>query len=99
MDSLLSFLESSRLGHTVYGLSVSCSAHADDVRAASMGIDAVKSQGHLIDQFCKANSLKLNASKTELVIFSHKKPDPISQIIAGQEIQVQAHAKCMGTWW
>ena len=61
MDSLLSFLESSRLGLT---LRAGCSAHADDVRTASIGIDAVKSQGHLIDQLCMANSLKLDASKT-----------------------------------
>ena len=50
MDSLLSFLESSRLELTVYGFIADCSAHADDVRAASIVIDAMKSQGHLIDQ-------------------------------------------------
>ena len=49
MDSLLSFLESSRLELTVHGRSVGHSAHADDVRAESIGIDSVRSQGHLVD--------------------------------------------------
>ena len=94
MDPLLSYLESSGLGLSVSGLSVGSSPHGDDIRAASIGIDAVRTQGNLVDHFCKANSLKLNATKTELVKFSHKKPD---HVIAGQEIQVQANAKCLGT--
>ena len=99
MDSLLSYLDSSGLGLSVSGLIVGSSAHADDIRAASIGINAVRTQGNLVDHFCKAISLKLNATKTELVKFSHKKPDPISHVIASQEIQVQANAKCLGTWW
>ena len=81
MDSLLSHLESSGLGLSVSGLSVGSSAHVDDIRAASVGIDAVRTQRNLVVHFCKANSLKLNATKTELVKFSQKKPDPISHVI------------------
>ena len=42
MDSLLSYLESSGLGLSVSGLNVGSSAHADDIRAASIGIDDVR---------------------------------------------------------
>ena len=37
--------------------------------------------------------------KTELVQFSKKKPKSLSHTIAGQEIQVQEKAKCLGVWW
>ena len=99
MDSLLSYLESSGLGVSVSGLNVGSSAHSADIRAASIDIDAMRTQGNLVDHFCKENSLKLNATKTKLVKFSHKKPDPILHVIAGQEIKVQGNAKCLGTWW
>ena len=65
MDSLLSFLESSGQGLTLSGLNVGDSAHADDVRAASISVAAAQIQVQLIHSFCKANSLKLNANKTE----------------------------------
>jgi len=45
------------------------------------------------------SSLKVNITKTELVQFANKKPDPTSHEIAGQEVQVQPRAKCLGTWW
>ena len=59
MDSLLSFLESSGQGLTLSGLNVGNSAHADDVRAASISVTAAQTQGNLINAFCEANSLKL----------------------------------------
>ena len=77
MDALLSYLESSGQGLSVCGLDVGSSAHADDVRAASISIEAARTQGNLVNHFCNANSLKLNITKTELVQFANKKPDPI----------------------
>ena len=43
-----------------------CSAHADDVRAASLiGLSSAQTQGDLINEL---NSLKLNSNKTEVMV-------------------------------
>ena len=98
MDSLLSFLESSGQGLTISGLNVGNSAHAD-IRAASISIDAAQIQGNFVDSFSTANHLKLNANKTELVQFTSGKHTLRTHEIAGQEVQTQAEAKCLGVWW
>ena len=72
--SLLSFLESSGQGLTLRGLNVGCSAHADDVRAASLSLTSAQTQQVLIDAFCEVNSLKLNAIKTEVIVPTKGKP-------------------------
>ena len=56
IDSLLSFLESSGQELAISGLNVGNSAHADDIRASSISIDAAQIQGKF---FSAANSLKL----------------------------------------
>ena len=89
MDSLLSFLESSGHGLTISGLNVGNSAHADDIRAASISIDAAKIQGKLVDSFSAANSLKLNSDKTELIQFTCGKHTTYTHEIAGQKVQTQ----------
>lgn len=63
MDFLLSFLKSSGQGLTLFGLNVGNSAHADDVRAASISviarkhkeISSVHLQGKLIEANCRQN--------------------------------------------
>ena len=99
MDSLLNFLESSGQGLAISGLNVGNSAHADDIRAASISIDAAQIQGKLIDSFSAANSLKLNVNKTELIQFTSGKHTSHTHEIAGQDIQTQDKAKCLGVWW
>ena len=99
MDSLLSLLESSGQGLTFSGLNVGNSAHADDVRAASISMTAAQMQGNLINAFCKANSLKLNANKTELMMFTKGKQYGCAFEMVGQEVQTQTDAKCLGVWW
>ena len=99
MDSLLSFLESSGHGLTISGLNVGNSAHADDIRAASISIDAAQIQAKLVDSFSAANSLKLNSDKTELIQFTCGKHTTYTHEIAGQKVQTQAEAKCLGVWW
>ena len=86
MGSLLSFLESSGQGLAISGLNVGNSAHADDIRAASISIDAAQIQGKLIDSFSAANSLKLNVNKTELIEFTSGKHTSHTLEIAGQDI-------------
>ena len=99
MDSLLSFLESSGQGLTLCGLNVGNSAHADDVRAASISVTAAQTQGYLIDAFCKANSLKLNADKTELIMLTKGRYNESTCEMLGRDIQTQTDAKCLGVWW
>ena len=70
--------------------------HADDIRAASITIDAAQIQGNLVDSFTTANHLKLNANKTKLVQFTSGKHTSLTHEIAGQEVQTQAEAKCLG---
>ena len=75
------------------------SAHADDVRAASISVTAAQTQGNLINAFCKANSLKLNADKTELIMLTKGKYSERTCEMVGQEVQTQTDAKCLGVWW
>ena len=99
IDSLLSFLESSGQGLTLLGLNVGCSAHADDVRAACLSLSSAQTQGDFIDAFCKANSLKLNTGKTEVIAPTKGKPRAESLNMVGDTIQIQSEAKCLGVWW
>ena len=99
IDSLLSFLESSGQGLTLLGLNVGCSAHADDVRVACLSLSSAQTQGDLIDAFCKANSLKLNTGKTEVIAPTKGKPRAESLNMVGDTIQIQSEAKCLGVWW
>ena len=99
VDSLLSFLESSGQGLTVLGLNVGNAAHADDVRAASISVTAAQTQGNLINAFCQANSLRLNADKTELVVMTKGMCSEDTHQLVGREVQAQREAKCLGVWW
>ena len=96
-DSLLSFLESSGQGLAISGLNMGNSAHADDIRAASISIDAAQIQGELSDSFSTANSLKLKANNTELIQFTSGKHTSHTHEIAGQNIQTQV--EFLGVWW
>ena len=91
VDSLLSFLESSGQGLTVLGLNVGNAAHADDVRAASISVTAAQTQGNLINAFCQANSLRLNA---ELVVMTKGMCSEDTHQLVGREVQAQREAKC-----
>ena len=99
IDSLLSNLDSSGQGLTVLGLNVGCSAHAEDVRAASSSIDGTQIQGMLITSYCHTNNLKLNAGKTELVQFASGKATVSTHDTADQAIRIRPEAKCLGVWW
>ena len=99
MDSLLKHLEALGQSLCIHGLDVGSSAHADDIRAASNFTDATHVQGNCIKAFCAANSLTLNASKTEAVKFSVGPFSPVTIQVAGTTIDTQSHAKCLGVWW
>ena len=99
MDSLLRHLEASGQSLCMHGLDVGSSAHADDIRAASNFTDATHVQGDCIKAFCAANSLSLNASKTEAVKFSLGPFSPDTIQVAGTTTDTQSHAKCLGVWW
>ena len=66
IHSPLTFLNSCGQGLTISCLNVGNSAHADGVRAASIGINAAMIQGKLVDSFCDVNCLKLNATRSVL---------------------------------
>ena len=102
MDSLLCHLSTSGLGFSINGLTIGSAAHADDIRSTSNSIADLQGQGAIIEKFVLDNSLKLNASKTELIKFS------ANAFISAEGIQLTSHlistqttctAKCLGYWW
>ena len=96
---MLKHLDATGQGLCISGLDVGSPGHADDIRAASNFPKAGKVQGNCVNAFCTANFLTLNSSKTEAVTFS-KRPLALRTIdIAGQSINTQATAKCLGIWW
>ena len=99
MDSLLSYLESCGQGLSLRGMNMGCSAHADDLRVASLSLTSAQIQGDLINAFCKVNSLKLNERKTEIIMPTKGKHTQGTCNMVGQNIQVQSEAKCLGVWW
>ena len=80
------------------GLDVGASAHANDIRAASNFTDATHVQGNCIKAFCAANSLTLNASKTEAYKFSEGSFSPDIIQVAGTTTDTQSHVKCLDVW-
>ena len=99
MNSLLKHLEALGQSLCIHGLDVGSSAHADDICAASNFTDATRVQGNYIKAFCAANSLTLNASKTDPVKFSVGPFSPDTIQVTGTTIDTQSHAKCLGVWW
>ena len=99
IDSLLSFLESSGQELTIHSLKVGCSAHANDVRAASLCLSSAQTQGDLMDAFCKVNSLNLNSNKTEVIAPNKGKFREGLLNIGSDIVEVQSKAKCLGVWW
>ena len=99
INSLLEHLKSTGQGISVSGLEVGSTAHADDIRAASCSVDGIQLLGQCVNTFACANSLKLNSGKTELVHFSRHHFTPTIIDIAGDSIQSQPKAKCLGVWW
>ena len=49
--------------------------------------------------FIDANSLKLNADKTELVAMTKGKYSECTLEMVGQDVISQTDAKCLGVWW
>ena len=86
MDSLLCYLENCGQGLTLLGLNVANSAHTNDVRAASISMSAAQTQGCLINVFCNANSLKLNADKTELIAMTKGKYSECTLEMVSQDV-------------
>ena len=70
-------------------LNVGNAARADDVSAASISVTAAQTQGNLINAFCQAKSLRLNADKTELVMVTKGVYSEGTHQLAGWEVQVQ----------
>ena len=61
--------------------------------------DAASIQGNCVKTFCSANLLTLNSSKMEAVIFLKGLPTSYTINVAGQSIDTQPAAKCLGVWW
>ena len=66
------------------------SAYANDIRAASVTIDAAQIQGKLVDSFSTANSLKQDWTHS---IHTSGKHTTLTHEIAGQNVQTQIKAK------
>ena len=84
---------------TIAGLSVGCSAHADDIRTCCVGVENINRQATTINTFVSSNSLALNTAKTEVVHFSrHALPEESIDLV-DQSIVTKKEAKCLGVWW
>ena len=68
-------------------------------RCACISVTAAQTQGNLINAFLQANSLRLNADKTELLMVTKGVYSDGTHQLAGREVQVQREAKCLGVWW
>ena len=99
MDSLLCSLYTSGLNLSVNGLTIGSAAHADDIRSTSNSIADLQGQRAIIEQFTLENSLKLNASKTELIKFSANAFISEGIQLTSHLISTQPTAKCLGYWW
>lgn len=80
-------------GTRVSRLNVGSFTHADDIKATGINVDAAISL--LVDYFSSVNSLRLNATKTELLQFTSGKSIPTADVIIGQKIKTQSTAKCL----
>ena len=92
MDSLLCRL-------SINGITIGSAAHADDIRSTSNSIADLQDQGAIIEQFSLDNSLKLNASKTELIKFSANAFISEGTQLTSHLISTQTTANCLGYWW
>ena len=63
MDSLLHHLHTSELGLSINELTISSSAHVDDICSTSNSITDLQKQGEIIEQFALDNALKLNVTR------------------------------------
>ena len=71
IDLLLRNLEATGQGLSVCALNIGASVHAHDVHAISNLLKAAEIQGNCHIAFCNANSLKLNSTNTDAVVFTY----------------------------
>ena len=99
MDKLLHTMCGGPHDLTLTGLSVGCSAHADDIRTCCIGVDNINKQANDINMFVSASSLALNTAKTEIVHLSrHALPQESIDVI-DKTVTTKKEAKCLGVWW
>ena len=98
IDSWLKHLDATGYGLCISGLRLGASAHADDLCSLSNFPKAAEIQGNCIEAFCTANSLTLNSSKTEAVVFSKGSHVQQTITVAGHSIQTVPSLKYLGVW-
>ena len=84
---------------TLTGLTVGCSAHADNIRTCCIGIDNINKQANDINMFVSANSLALNTAKTEIVHLSCRALPQQSIDVIDKTVTTKKETKCLGVWW
>ena len=99
MDKLLHTMCGGPHDLTLTGLSVGCSAHADDIRTCCIGADNINRQANDINMFVSANSLALNTAKTEIVHLSRHALPQESIVVIDKTVTTKKEAKCLGVWW
>ena len=100
MDPLLSTMESAGIGVSVNGLFGGAYLHADDIRSIATSSEGVKAQVEVVLNFTKANFLKLNPTKCEVVSFSaNTNVTPPVITIDGKPFPKSTSAKCLGYHW
>ena len=84
-------------GLSISELNIGASAH--DICAVSIISRAAEIQGNCLGAFCTANSLTLNSTKTEAVVFTKDSHEVQVMHVAGQHLHTQSGTKiCLGVW-
>ena len=99
IDSLLTDLESSGLGATMFGHYLGSLGHADDIRSISPNLEIIEQQASIVTKFTKTNGLNLNISKLELQEHSITKHPPCSIQVGETIITSTDSATCLGVKW
>ena len=96
MDKLLHSMCDPSQDLILAGLSVGCSAHADDIRTCCVSVENINGQATTINTFVSSNSLALNTAKTENFHFScHALPEESIDLV-DQTIATKKEARCLG---
>ena len=73
IDDLLCKLASAHCGVVAKELYLGTTGHADDLRPTTSNVNDLHTQADIIIEFTKANYLKLNTAKCELLVSSSSK--------------------------
>ena len=96
VNDLISELNNSEIGASLFDLNVSCVAYADDIALIATYHTSMQKLLHMAFQHSQRWQYKYNSKKCEVICFTHNPKDPFIFWLGNNKIPIVTHSKHLG---